>query len=266
VEKDRLDVLLYKRGLAESRERARRLIMAAQVIVDGQIVDKPGARVSTLATIQVKEELPYVSRGGLKLEAALKAFAIDVHGWIAADIGASTGGFTDCLLQHGAARVYAIDVGYGQLDWKLRKDPRVVVMERVNVRYLQMLPEPVDLVTIDVSFISLKLVLPAATRVLKPDGQIVMLIKPQFEAGRQQVGKGGVVKDPAVHRTVLRDVLDWAQHNGLGVKGVIPSPLRGPAGNLEFLAYLTAGSTETPAQLDVMIEKCLASVAKIEDE
>jgi 23S rRNA (cytidine1920-2'-O)/16S rRNA (cytidine1409-2'-O)-methyltransferase len=260
VEKERLDILLYKRGLAESRERARRMIMAAQVLVNGEVIDKPGTRVPTAATISIKERLAYVSRGGLKLEAALGAFAIDVRGMVAADTGASTGGFTDCLLQHGASRVYAIDVGYGQLAWRLRQDPRVVVMERVNARYLRELPEPLDLATVDVSFISLKLVLPAVMRLLKPHGRIIALIKPQFEAGRKQVGKGGVVKDPAVHRAVLYNVLGWMPANGLQVFGVIVSPLRGPAGNIEFLAHLTLRSGKPEAALDKMVEGCLASL------
>lgn len=260
MEKERLDILLYKRGLAESRERARRMIMAAQVLVNGEVVDKPGTRVPTTATITIKERLAYVSRGGLKLEAALSAFAVDVHGMVAADIGASTGGFTDCLLQHGVARVYAIDVGYGQLAWRLRQDPRVVVMERVNARYLRELPEPIDLATVDVSFISLKLVLPAVMRLLAPTGQLITLIKPQFEAGRKQVGKGGVVKDPAVHRAVLYDVLGWMRSNGLQINGVIASPLRGPAGNVEFLAHLVLRSGEPGAALDEVVEECLASL------
>jgi len=262
VEKERLDILLYKQGLAESRERARRMIMAAQVLVNGEVVDKPGTRVPTTATITIKERLAYVSRGGLKLEAALSAFAVDVHGMVAADIGASTGGFTDCLLQHGAARVYAIDVGYGQLAWRLRQDPRVVVMERVNARYLRELPEPIDLATVDVSFISLKLVLPAVMRLLAPTGQLITLIKPQFEAGRKQVGKGGVVKDPAVHRAVLYDVLGWMRSNGLQVSEVIVSPLRGPAGNVEFLAHLLLRSGEPGAALDEVVEECLASLLR----
>jgi len=262
VEKERLDILLYKRGLAGSRERARRMIMAAQVLVNGEVVDKPGMRVPTTATITIKEKLAYVSRGGLKLEAALRAFGIDAHGLVAADIGASTGGFTDCLLQHGAARIYAIDVGYGQLDWRLRQDPRVVTMERVNARYLRELPEPIDLATVDVSFISLKLVLPAVMQLLKPSGQIIALVKPQFEAGRKQVGKGGVVKDPVVHRAVLCDVLGWMLSNGLQVNGVIVSPLRGPAGNVEFLAHLALGSDKSGAALDEMVEECLASVCR----
>lgn len=265
-------MLLHKRGLAESRERARRLIMAAQVLVDGQVVDKPGTCVPTTATLEVAEGLPYVSRGGLKLQAALQAFPIEIQGRVVADIGASTGGFTDCLLQRGARRVYAIDVGYGQLAWKLRQDPRVVVLERVNVRYLHALPEPVDLATIDASFISLKLVLPAVIPLLTPEGQIVALIKPQFEAGRAQVGKGGVVKDTLVHRAVLHDVLCWALEHGLPVQGLILSPLRGPAGNREFLAHWTRGSGAAPPRgdgaappaLDALIAACLDQIAPAE--
>jgi len=260
VKRERLDILLYKRGLTPSREQARRLIMAAQVLVNGQRVDKPGTRVPLTATITIKEKPAYVSRGGLKLEAALRAFKVDVRGIVAADIGASTGGFTDCLLQHGATRVYAIDVGYGQLAWRLRQDPRVVVMERVNARYLRALPEPVDLATVDVSFISLKLVLPAARQLLKPNGQIIALIKPQFEAGRKQVGKGGVVKDPSVHRAVLYDILGWAQANGLRVYGLIASPLRGPAGNIEFLTHLAPQSEKPQAILNRMIDSFLSSL------
>jgi len=275
-----LDVLLHNRGLVESRERARRLIMAAQVLVDGQVVDKPGTRVPTAARLEMVEDLPYVSRGGLKLQAALDAFRVEVQGLVAADVGASTGGFTDCLLQRGARRVYAIDVGYGQLAWKLRQDPRVVVMERVNVRYLHALPEPVDLATIDASFISLKLVLPAVIRLLTPEGQIVALIKPQFEAGRAQVGKGGVVKDTLVHRAVLHDMLSWTLEHGLPVQGLILSPLRGPAGNREFLAHWTRGSGAAPPRgdgaapprgdgaappaLDVLIDACLDQIAPAE--
>lgn len=245
MERERLDVLLFKRGLVESREQGRRLIMAGQVRVNGEVIDKPGTRVPLTAVISIEQQPAYVSRGGVKLEAALTAFDVDVHGLVVADIGASTGGFTDCLLQHGAARVYAIDVGYGQLAWQLRQDPRVVVMERVNVRYLSALPEPIDLATIDVSFISLKLVLPVVMQLLKPGGQIIALIKPQFEAGREQVGKGGVVKDPAVHQAVLHDILSWAMQKGLQVRGAIASPLRGPAGNIEFLAHFVFHPSES---------------------
>lgn len=261
VNKERLDILLHERGLVESRERARRIIMAGQVQVDGGVVDKPGTRVPAGANIRVKAGLPYVSRGGLKLRAALEAFAVEVQHAVAADIGASTGGFTDCLLQHGAHRVYAIDVGYGQLAWRLRQDPRVVVMERLNARYLTALPEPIDLVTVDVSFISLTLVLPAVKRLLAPTGQVVALIKPQFEAGRKQVRKGGVVKDPAVHRRVLCNILDWALESGFEVKGLIRSPLRGPAGNIEFLAHLALASGQAATTVDEVLGMCSPSPA-----
>lgn len=260
MDRERLDVLLHRRGLADSRERARRLIMAAQVLVNGKVIDKPGSQVPTGAKIMVKEKLRYVSRGGLKLESAIDAFDIDVQGMVAADVGASTGGFTDCLLQRGAARVYAIDVGYGQLAWELRQDPRVKVMERVNARYLTSLPEAINLATVDVSFISLKLVLPAVQQWLAPTGQIIALIKPQFEAGRREVGKGGVVKDRDVHRAVLNEVLKWAQSNGLQAGGLMASPLRGPAGNVEFLSYLLPSPGQWGVALDELVESCLAEL------
>ena len=260
MSKERLDVLLHRRGLAESREVARRLIMAGEVTVDGQLVDKPGKRVAVDADVELQERRRYVSRGGQKLEAALGAFAVDVASLVAADVGASTGGFTDCLLQHGAAKVYAIDVGYGQLAWSLRQDHRVIVLERVNVRYLSALPEPVHLATVDVSFISLKLVLPAIVPLLVDQGQIISLIKPQFEAGRQQVGSGGVVRDHAVHRQVLTDIVRWATARGLAVSGLIPSPLRGPAGNVEFLAHLLKGRASAEGNLGLLVDECLASV------
>jgi 23S rRNA (cytidine1920-2'-O)/16S rRNA (cytidine1409-2'-O)-methyltransferase len=256
VRKERLDLLMVERGLVESRQRAQRLIMAGQVAVGDRTVDKPGMRVPVAADLEIRGRLPYASRGGYKLAAALEAFDLAVEGRTAADVGASTGGFTDCLLQRGAARVYAIDVGYGQLAWKLQQDPRVVVMDRTNARYLERLPEPVDLVVIDVSFISLKLILPAATGWLVPGGQIVALIKPQFEAGRKQVGKGGVVRDPAVHRAILADLLDWAQARGLGLMGLIPSPITGPAGNVEFLAHWIPGQPAT-AEIGPSIEACV---------
>ncbi len=236
--KTRLDKLLVQRGLAESREQAQRMIMAGWVLVDDRPVTKPGHQVAVDAALRVKARPPYVSRGGEKLAAALDAFQIDPTGWVCADIGASTGGFTDVLLQRGASKVYAIDVGYGQLHWRLRQDPRVVVMERTNARYLEGLPEPVQLVTIDASFISLKLLLPVARRLLAPGGQIIALIKPQFEAGRDQVGKGGVVRDPAVHRQVVEGLVAWARERGLGPQAVLPSPLLGPKGNREFLLWL----------------------------
>jgi 23S rRNA (cytidine1920-2'-O)/16S rRNA (cytidine1409-2'-O)-methyltransferase len=223
--------------------------MANVVAVDGRQVDKPGTRVPADADIVVEQGLPYVSRGGLKLEAALDAFPLAVEGVVAADVGASTGGFTDCLLQRGARRVYAIDVGYGQLAWKLRQDARVVVMERTNARYLQSLPEPVDLTSIDVSFISLKLILPRVRDWLAPEGAVVPLIKPQFEAGRWQVGKGGVVRDPAVHRQVLEELLNWAPNCRLFPWRLIRSPVVGPAGNVEFLALLRQEAA--PAAFDL---------------
>jgi 23S rRNA (cytidine1920-2'-O)/16S rRNA (cytidine1409-2'-O)-methyltransferase len=261
--KERLDLLLVERGLAESRQQAQRLVMAGQVTVDDRPADKPGMRVPVAARVTVKASLPYASRGGFKLAAALDAFRLDVGGWIVADVGASTGGFTDCLLQRGAARVYAIDVGYGQLAWTLQQDPRVVVMDRTNARYLEHLPEPVDLATVDVSFISLKLILPAVASWLRPgaaEGRIVALIKPQFEAGREQVGKGGVVRAPAIHRAVLEEIIGWAEAQGLELRGLIRSPVAGAAGNVEFLAHWLANGT---AAVDAasLIEACLASAA-----
>jgi 23S rRNA (cytidine1920-2'-O)/16S rRNA (cytidine1409-2'-O)-methyltransferase len=237
----RLDRLLVQRRLVESRERAQALILAGDVRVAGQVVTKPAQLVPEDAAIEVgTTSLPYVSRGGLKLQHALDTFGIDVRGLVAIDVGASTGGFTDCLLQRGAARVYAIDVGYGQLAWKLRQDPRVVVLERTNIRYLAQLPDGAlaDLATVDVSFISLTKVLPAVLRLLKPDGFIIALVKPQFEAGPQRVGRGGVVRDPAVHRDVLQQITSWAQEHGLVVRGLTRSPILGPAGNVEFLLWL----------------------------
>jgi 23S rRNA (cytidine1920-2'-O)/16S rRNA (cytidine1409-2'-O)-methyltransferase len=258
VTKKRLDLILVERELVDSRQQAQRLIMAGQVTVDGRVVDKPGTRISQEVDIALQAARPYVSRGGLKLEAALDRFAIEVSGLIAVDVGASTGGFTDCLLQRGAFKVYAIDVGYGQLAWRLRNDPRVVVMERVNVRYLEGLPEPVDLATVDVSFISLELVLPAVIGFLKPHGDIVALIKPQFEAGRKQVGKGGVVKDPAVHRAVLHKILLWADEHGLTVRDLMASPLKGPAGNVEFLAHLVYQEPgDGHMDIEAVVDNCL---------
>ena len=241
----RLDALVHQRGLTDSREKAKRLILAGQVLVKGQRVDRASALVEDDARVEIREGPRYASRGGLKLEQALRVFEIAPLGWVAADVGASTGGFTDCLLQHGATRVYAIDVGYGQLDWRLRQDARVVVMERTNARYLERLPEPMDLVTIDASFISLRLILPQARQWLAPGGQVIALVKPQFEAGRSQVGKGGVVRDTRVHRAVLDDLLDWALRHGWYLWGLIRSPVKGPKGNVEFLAWL---GTAPPAE------------------
>ena len=244
--KKRLDVLLVERGLAESRQRAQAVIMSGQVYVREQKVDKAGTQVEENAPIEVRgQALAYVSRGGLKLEKALKTFSgIRLKGVHAIDAGASTGGFTDCMLQNGAEKVYAVDVGYGQLAWSLRSDPRVVCMERTNVRYLtaEQIPEPLDFGTVDVSFISLKLILPALRGILKPDGQVVCLVKPQFEAGREKVGKKGVVRDPAVHLEVLRQFLQNAHEADFTVKEMTFSPIRGPEGNIEYLGHLCVGA------------------------
>jgi 23S rRNA (cytidine1920-2'-O)/16S rRNA (cytidine1409-2'-O)-methyltransferase len=258
--KQRLDLLLVERGLTESREQARRLIMAGEVLVDEQVSDKPGRVLPVDAPIRVRRPLPYVSRGGQKLAAALDAFALDVAGKVAVDVGASTGGFTDCLLQHGAARVYAIDVGYGQLAWKLRADPRVIALERTNIRHLAQLPDAslADLAVIDASFISLSLVLPPTLNLLTPQAEIIALIKPQFEAGQADVGKGGVVRDAKVHHRVLQETLDLATSLGLTVAGLIASPLLGPAGNVEFLVWLQRSGEHAPdtAQLiDAALEQ-----------
>src|SRR5438067_4369064 len=218
--KQRLDLVLVERGLVPSREQARARILAGDVSIGGRVVDKAGTPVPDGAVVTLRAAPAYVGRGGFKLAHALARFAIDVTGRIALDAGASTGGFTDCLLRHGAARVYAVDVGYGQLDWRLRSDPRVVVMERVNLRALTTLPEPVDLATLDLSFISLRLVLESVGRLLRAAGEVVALIKPQFEAGRQRVGRGGVVREPAVHAAVLREVLTWAVEHGYAVRGL----------------------------------------------
>ncbi len=269
--KQRLDLRLHALRLTESREQARRLIMAGEVTVDGQTVDRPAAAVADDAVIAIKARPRFASRGGEKLDAALEHFKIDVAGLVCADVGASTGGFTDCLLQRGAACVYAIDVGHGILDYRLRADPRVVVMEDTNARYLDHLPEPAQFVSVDASFISLKLLLPVVQGWLTspptphppppspvlpaPErgegwpkagvgGEVLALIKPQFEAGRKDVGKGGVVRDPDVHRRVLREVLEFAARIGLRLRGVMRSPITGPKGNVEFLAWLVSGASE----------------------
>ncbi len=259
-EKQRLDALLVARGLAASGELARRLIMEGQITIGGQIADKPGMRVPSDAPIALRAAPRFVSRGGDKLDAALTAFAISVAGLVCADVGASTGGFTDCLLQRNAARVYAIDVGYGQLDYRLRQDSRVVVIERTNARYLESLPERVDLVVIDASFISLKLLLPVVRQWAGTQLQIVALIKPQFEAGREKVGKGGVIKDRAVHEQVLRDIFGAAHSFGLTAYGLIRSPLKGPAGNIEFLAEWRLGTQTTAASVSAFdLEAAIAN-------
>ena len=239
--KNRLDQTLVVKGLAKSRQRAQAMIMAGMVLVNDQPADKPGKSVAHSDTITLRgNDIAYVSRGGLKLEAALNAFGIDVEGLICLDVGASTGGFTDCLLMHGARRVFAVDVGYGQLAWKLRQDPRVVVIERTNIRNMtaDAVPSPVDLSTVDVSFISLKIVVPAVLKFLKEDARILALIKPQFEVGKSQVGKGGVVRDPLLHSQVIAGLSDFFSEIGLRRESVFASPLLGPKGNREFFILL----------------------------
>lgn len=241
VEKERLDVLLVQRGLAPGRDQAKAYIMAGNVYVDGMKEDKAGTKIPVTAEIEVRDAaMKYVSRGGYKLEKAMEVFPITLTDKICLDIGASTGGFTDCMLQNGAAKVYSIDVGYGQFAWKLRNDPRVVCLEKTNVRYVtqEQVPDAADFASIDVSFISLTKVLPAVLGVMKEDGQLVCLIKPQFEAGREKVGKNGVVKDIAVHKEVILMIADYAMANGLGVMGLDFSPIKGPKGNIEYLIYL----------------------------
>ena len=241
--KKRIDVLMVEQGLAESRQKAQAIIMAGQVYMGEKRCDKAGLMMEETAVLEVRgQTLRYVSRGGLKLEKAMKCFPITLNGKIAADIGASTGGFTDCMLQNGAEKVYAVDVGYGQLAWSLRSDPRVICLERTNARYLttEQIPEPLDFASIDVSFISLKLILPALRTLMKEDGQVAALIKPQFEAGKEKVGKKGVVRDSAVHLEVLENFLVHASEAGFTVKGIDFSPIRGPEGNIEYLGYLSA--------------------------
>jgi 23S rRNA (cytidine1920-2'-O)/16S rRNA (cytidine1409-2'-O)-methyltransferase len=236
--KKRIDALLVEKGLAESRAKAQGLIMAGEVAVSGAVVTKAGTMVPEDAAIAVAEPPPFVGRGGLKLNYAIDRFGVDVSGMVAADIGASTGGFTDCLLKRGASRVYAIDVGYGQLDYRLRRDARVVVMERVNARYPIALPEQVDLAVIDVSFISVEKIIPTVSQVLKQRGCMIVLIKPQFEAKREEVGKGGVVRRPAVHAAVLGRFVAWVVGFGFRIRGLVASPVLGASGNTEFLALV----------------------------
>ena len=251
--KKRLDLLVLERGLAESREKAKTLIMAGQVYVDQQKADKPGDLYPEDAQIEARgKALPFVSRGGLKLEKARREFQLSLEGLTCMDVGASTGGFTDCMLQNGARKVYAVDVGYGQLAWSLRSDPRVVNLERTNARYLtrEQVPEAIDFFSVDVSFISLSLILPAVRPLLAEQGRAVCLIKPQFEAGREKVGKKGVVRDPAVHREVIEKTLLMAQKEGYSVLGLTYSPVKGPEGNIEYLVYLQR--SDAPTQDDVV--------------
>lgn len=260
MEKERLDILLVKKGLFQSREKARSSIMAGIVYVNGNREDKPGSRFDEVCEIEIKKNInPYVSRGGLKLEKAMAAFEIDLKGKIAMDVGASTGGFTDCMLKNGAARVFAVDVGYGQLAWELRNDERVMNMERTNIRYVkpENIPVPLDFASIDVSFISLKKVLPVVYELLNPHGEVLCLIKPQFEAGREKVGKHGVVKSTEVHREVVEGIIDFSRQSGFSVKGLTYSPIKGPEGNIEYLLYLSK-SKEPTGQFD--LESLIAEI------
>lgn len=255
MSKTRLDVLLTERGLCESRQKAQAAIMAGLVTVNGMKVTKAGAAIADEDVLEVKgPAIPYVSRGGLKLEKAMKLWSIDLSGKVCADIGASTGGFSDCMLQCGAGKVYAVDTGYGKLDWKIRTDPRVIALERTNARYLthEQVPDELDFASVDVSFISLRLILPALRSVLKDGGEAVCLVKPQFEAGRENVGKKGVVRDPAVHLQVLEQFLIHARENGFSVKDITFSPIKGPEGNIEYLGYIT--TRDTPLQGFVLKE------------
>lgn len=256
--KKRLDVVLVERGLCESRQKAQAAIMAGLVLVGGQSVTKAGTPVDEDTAIEVKgPAIPYVSRGGLKLEKAMKLWNIDLTGKVCADIGASTGGFSDCMLQTGAAKVYAVDTGYGKLDWKIRTDPRVVALERTNARYLthEHIPEELDFASIDVSFISLRLILPALRGVLKPDGEMVCLVKPQFEAGREKVGKKGVVRDRKTHLEVLENFLAYAGDNAFAVKAMTFSPIKGPEGNIEYLGHLVARDIPVqPLDLQALVD------------
>lgn len=253
-EKKRLDMLLVERGLQESRQKAQATIMSGLVFVKGQRADKPGTAYPSDAEIEVRgNALAYVSRGGLKLEKAMSVFPIDLNGTVCGDIGASTGGFTDCMLQNGAVKVYAVDVGYGQLAWKLRSDARVVCLERTNARYLthEQVPDELDFASVDVSFISLKLILPVLRGLLKQSGRAVCLVKPQFEAGREKVGKKGVVRDPAVHQEVLEHFLIHAKESDFTVIGLTYSPIRGPEGNIEYLGFLQCGASKEETAFDL---------------
>lgn len=266
--KKRIDVLLVENGSFETREKAKRVIMTGNVFVNQQRVDKPGHLVDVSDLIEIKgSSMPYVSRGGYKLEKAILTFEIDITGKIAMDIGASTGGFTDCLLQNGAEKVYAIDVGYGQLDWRLRIDPRVCVMERTNIRYINMenIDNPPQIVTIDVSFISLKLVIPVVKSFLSPNSCIITLVKPQFEAGREKVGKKGVIRQPEVHREVLQDLIGFIQKQPLNVIDLTFSPIKGPEGNIEFLLYIM-NNVSDKLKIKDMDDKIIETVKQAHQE
>lgn len=264
VEKERLDVILVKRGLARSRDVARGAIMAGHVFVDGQKEEKCGARFSPDCSVEVKEKQnPYVSRGGLKLHKGIYEFGIQLEGKVCMDIGASTGGFTDCMLKHGASKVYAVDVGYGQLAWELRQDSRVVCMERTNIRYLtpDKICEKVDFVSVDVSFISLKKVLPSAIELSKHDACMLCLIKPQFEAGREKVGKKGVVRDSNVHKEVILNIAEFAVTNHFSILGLDFSPIKGPEGNIEYLLYVKKNS-DNMCDIDTLVDEVVNAAHK----
>jgi len=255
VKKNRIDLLLVERGIVESRSLAQRLVMAGQVRANGQVVPKPASKVDIASQLTIDHGPRFVSRGGDKLKAAFEAFPLDVAGLICADVGASTGGFTDCLLQHGAAKVFAVDVGHGILHWKMRKHPRVVVMEKTNARYVDALPEPIDFITVDASFISLKTLLPVV-KGWGESSQIIALIKPQFEAGRKEVARGkGVVRDPEIHRKVLLDVLSFMENENFGLQGLIRSPVLGPKGNAEFLVWLTQKISDSNLLGDALLTR-----------
>jgi 23S rRNA (cytidine1920-2'-O)/16S rRNA (cytidine1409-2'-O)-methyltransferase len=260
--KNRLDLLLVEKGFFDSREKARKAIMAGIVFIDDERVDKPGTQVNIEGEIQIKgNTIPYVSRGGLKLEKAIQRFNIHLKNKIAMDIGASTGGFTDCMLKNGATKVFAVDVGYGQLAWVLRQDERVIPMERTNIRYVKredINREEIDFISIDVSFISLKLVLPVAKNLLKQKGEVICLIKPQFEAGKENVGKKGVVRDKKIHEQVVIDILGFAEEIGFSIKGLTYSPIKGPEGNIEYLCYLLNGKTEETICFKELAESVVA--------
>lgn len=268
--KERLDIILVNRGLASSREKAKAMIMEGIVYVDGQKEDKAGSLFDGEAAVEVRgQTLRYVSRGGLKLEKSMANFGLDLTGRVCMDVGASTGGFTDCMLQNGARKVYAIDVGRGQLDWKLRNDPRVICMEKTNIRYVtpEQIGEAAEFISIDVSFISLTKVLGPVKALLTPEGQVVCLVKPQFEAGREKVGKKGVVRDPQVHEEVIRKVIDWAVALGFEILHLDYSPIKGPEGNIEYLLHLQnhgdrAGFTEVPVQVEATVEMAHGALQK----
>lgn len=254
--KERLDVLLVNNGLAASREKAKRTIMAGLVTVNGRLEDKPGSTFDVDSEIVVKgKECPYVSRGGLKLEKAINEWGVNCEDAFCIDMGASTGGFTDCMLQHGAQKVYAIDVGYGQLDYKLREDPRVVNMEKTNIRYLDtsLIKERIDLISIDVSFISVRHMFPVAASVMAPGAMILCLVKPQFEAGKEQVGKGGIVRDASVHKEVINNVISYAEENGLYPRELTFSPIRGTKGNIEYLLLLSNEKCDNVVDVDRVV-------------